>query len=90
MHQALIYIGYFVPIKTWFPLIRSHLEQTSSLGLLRLLAPLLTGVQSDELIESEIIFDQLLSIILKSDYTDNFQVKVFVSEEIISIDCSYL
>jgi hypothetical protein len=61
-------------MKTWFNLIRSHSEQTSNLGLLRLIAPLLTGVNCDELIESEIIFDQLLSVILKSDYTDNFQV----------------
>jgi len=63
-------------MKTWFNLIRSHSEQTSNLGLLRLIAPLLTGVNCDELIESEIIFDQLLSVILKSDYTDNFQVNI--------------
>jgi hypothetical protein len=70
----LIHIGYFVPIKTWFSLIRSHFEQASSLGLLRLIAPLLTGVDCEELIESQTILDQLLSIILKSEYTDNFQV----------------
>jgi hypothetical protein len=70
----LIYIGYFVPIKTSFNLIRLHFEQTSNLGLLRLIAPILTGVNREELIESEKILDQLLSIILKSEYTDNFQV----------------
>ncbi len=70
----MIYIGYFVSIKASFNLIRSHFEQTSSLGLLRLIAPILTGVNSDELIQSEKILDQLLTIILKSEYTDNFQV----------------
>lgn len=73
----MIYIGYFVPIKTSFNLIRAHFEQTPSLGLLRLIAPLLTGVNGDELIQSEKILDQLLSIILKSEYTDNFQVNIF-------------
>jgi hypothetical protein len=68
-------------MKTWFNLIRSHSEQTSNLGLLRLIAPLLTGVNSDELIESETIFDQLLSVILKSDYTDNFQVNLFLQKK---------
>jgi hypothetical protein len=72
----LIYIGYFVPIKISFHLIRLHFEQTSSLGLLRLIAPLLTGAESEELIQSEKILDQLLSIILKSEYTDNFQVNI--------------
>ena len=76
MNQALIYIGYFVPIKTWFNLIRPHFEQTSSLGLLRLIAPLLTGVTCEELIESQTILDQLLAMILKSEYTDNFQVTI--------------
>ncbi|CAF0863407.1 unnamed protein product [Adineta ricciae] len=76
VNQALIYIGYFVPIKTWFNLIRPHFEQTSSLGLLRLIAPLLTGVTCEELIESQTILDQLLAMILKSEYTDNFQVTV--------------
>ncbi len=72
----MIYIGYFVPIKISFHLIRLHFEQTSSLGLLRLIAPLLTGAESEELIQSEKILDQLLSIILKSEYTDNFQVNI--------------
>ena len=73
--QALTYIGYFVPMKTWFQLIRPHFEQSSTLGLLRLISPLLTGVDASELIESVAIIDQLLSIILKSEYTDNFQVR---------------
>ena len=77
VNQALIYIGYFVPIKTSFNLIRLHLEQTSNLGLLRLIAPILTGVNGEELIQTEKILDQLLSIILKSEYTDNFQVNLF-------------
>jgi hypothetical protein len=72
----LIYIGYFVPIKISFHLIRLHFEQTSSLGLLRLIAPIFTGAESEELIQSENILDQLLSIILKSEYTDNFQVNI--------------
>ncbi len=72
----MINIGYFVPIKTSFNLIRSHFEQTSSLGLLRLIAPLLAGVDREELIESDKILDQLLAIILKSEYTDNFQVNI--------------
>ncbi len=72
----MIYIGYFVPIKISFHLIRLHFEQTSSLGLLRLIAPLLTGAESEELIQSENILDQLLSIVLKSEYTDNFQVNI--------------
>ena len=86
VHQALIYIGYFVPIKTSFHLIRKHFEQTTSLGLLRLLAPILTGVDGDELIQTEKILDQILSIILKSEYTDNFQVnKSFKTEKKFSI-----
>ncbi|CAF1284107.1 unnamed protein product [Adineta steineri] len=76
VNQSLIYIGYFVPIKTWFNLIRSHFEQSSSLGLLRLIAPLLQGVSCEELIESQTILDQLLMIILKSEYTDNFQITI--------------
>ncbi|UJR10180.1 hypothetical protein I4U23_014395 [Adineta vaga] len=76
VNQSLIYIGYFVPIKTWFNLLRPHFEQTSSLGLLRLIAPLLTGVTWDELIESQTILDQLLATILKAEYTDNFQLPI--------------
>ncbi|CAM2719353.1 unnamed protein product [Rotaria socialis] len=76
INQALINIGYFVPINIWFNLIRPHFEQASSLGLLRLLAPLLTGVTCDELMQTGKILDQLLTIILKSDYTDNFQLPI--------------
>ena len=61
-------------MKTWFRFIRSHIEQTPNLGLLRSIAPLLTGTDRQELIETENALDQLLSIILKSDYTENFQV----------------
>ncbi|CAF1043688.1 unnamed protein product [Rotaria sordida] len=76
INKTLIYIGYFVSINIWFNLIRLHFEQTSNLGLLRLIAPLLTGITCDELIQSEKIFDQLLTIILKSEYTDNFQLPI--------------
>lgn len=79
-------MGYFVPIKTSFNLIRSHLEQTSSLGLLRLIAPILTGVDVDELMQTEKILDQLLTIILRSEYTDNFQVRFdFLRNEVICL-----
>ena len=75
MTKALTYIGYFVPMKTWFRFVASHAEQTASLGVLRSIAPLLTGVDRDELINNtENMFDQLFAIILKSDYTENFQV----------------
>lgn len=62
-------------MKTWFRFVSSHIEQTASLGVLRLIAPLLTGVDRNELINTtDNIFDQLLNIIVKSDFTDNFQV----------------
>ena len=62
-------------MKTWFRFLSSHAEQTASLGVLRSFAPLLEGVDRDELINNpEKMFDQLLNIILKSDYTENFQV----------------
>ncbi|CAF4903039.1 unnamed protein product [Rotaria sp. Silwood1] len=76
INKTLINIGYFVSINIWFNLIRSHLEQTPTLGLLRLIAPLLIGVTCDELIQSEKIFDQLLTIILKTEYTDNLQLPI--------------
>jgi hypothetical protein len=52
------------------------LEQTSSLGLLRLIAPIFTGVDAEELLQSEKILDQLMTIILRSEYTDNFQLPI--------------
>lgn len=61
-------------MKTWFRFVNSHAEQTLNLGLLRSIAPLLTGVDREELIETERMFDQLLAIILKSEYTENSQV----------------
>jgi hypothetical protein len=78
-----------VPIKTSFNLIRLHFEQTSNLGLLRLIAPILTGVNREELIESEKILDQLLAIILKSEYTDNFQVIIDFLEISLWVFLSY-
>lgn len=74
VHRALTNVGYFVSIKTWFNLLRPHFEQASSLGLLRLIAPLLAGVTREELLESEAILDQLLTMILKAEYIENFQV----------------
>lgn len=62
-------------MKTWFRFVSSHIEQTASLGVLRSIAPLLTGVDRDELVNTtENMFDQLLNIIVKSDFTENFQV----------------
>ena len=61
-------------MKTWFRFVHSHAEQTLNLGLLRSIAPLLTGVDREELTETESMFDQLLTIILKSEYTENSQV----------------
>jgi dynein assembly factor 5 len=84
VNQALIYIGYFVPIKTSFNFIRVHLEQSSSLGLLRLIAPILTGVEGEELIKTEKVLDQLLLIILKSEYTDNFQVNILIKKNYLN------
>ncbi len=78
-----------MPIKTSFNLIRLHFEQTSNLGLLRLIAPILTGVNREELIESEKILDQLLAIILKSEYTDNFQVIIDFLEISLWVFLSY-
>lgn len=61
-------------MKTWFRFVSSHAEQSATLGILRLIAPLITGVDREELLTTEKMFDQLLNIILKSDYTENFQV----------------
>lgn len=74
INQTLIYIGYFVPIKTTFRFIRTHIEQTTNLGFLRLIAPLLIGVDNEEFVQETNILEQILMIILKSEYTDNFQV----------------
>jgi len=74
INQTLIYIGYFVPMKTTFRFIRTHIEQTTNLGFLRLIAPLLIGVDNEEFVQETNILEQILMIILKSEYTDNFQV----------------
>lgn len=74
--QALTNIGYFVPVKIWFRFVHSHIEQNPTLSLLRLIAPLLQGTDREELLQNETLFDQLLSIILKSDYTENLQVRI--------------
>jgi hypothetical protein len=59
---------------TWFRFVYSHIEQTSSLGLLRTIAPLLAGVDRIELMTTNNMLDQLLSLIVKPDYTENTQV----------------